>query len=163
MFTSAVLTAGRVVWGMRVGTIMSQNAGWSASRALRWGSLTAVAVVAAACSSETTRFNEGYGYPGGPAAGQPAPMQPAPVGQIERQPLPQYQAPQYQPAQYQAPPPVADVTGTVPSASGGHWDWEGGTPVVVAPGETIASMSHRYKVPTQAIMQANRITDPATI
>jgi murein DD-endopeptidase MepM/ murein hydrolase activator NlpD len=128
---------------------------------LRWGSLTAVAVVAAACSSETTRFNEGYGYPGGPAAGQPAAMQPAPVGQIERQPLPQYQAPQ--PAQYQAPQPVADVTGTVPSASGGHWDWEGGTPVVVAPGETIASMSHRYKVPTQAIMQANRITDPATI
>ena len=128
---------------------------------MRWGSLTAVAVVAAACSSETTRFNEGYGYPGGPAAGQPAAMQPAPVGQIERQPLPQYQAPQ--PAQYQAPQPVADVTGTVPSASGGHWDWEGGAPVVVAPGETIASMSHRYKVPTQAIMQANRITDPATI
>jgi murein DD-endopeptidase MepM/ murein hydrolase activator NlpD len=128
---------------------------------LRWGSLTAVAVVAAACSSETTRFNEGYGYSGGPAAGQPAAMQPAPAGQIERQPLPQYQAPQ--PAQYQAPQPVADVTGTVPSASGGHWDWEGGTPVVVAPGETIASMSHRYKVPTQAIMQANRITDPATI
>src|SRR5208283_4475008 len=34
---------------------------------------------------------------------------------------------------------------------------------VVAPGETIASMSHRYKVPSQAIMQANRITNPATI
>ena len=55
------------------------------------------------------------------------------------------------------------MTGTVPSASGGHWDWEGGTPVVVAQGETITSMSHRYKVPTQAIMKANKITNPAAI
>jgi murein DD-endopeptidase MepM/ murein hydrolase activator NlpD len=84
-----------------------------------------------------------------------APGQAAPVGQIERQPLPQYQSP--------PPSPTADVTGTVPSASGGHWDWEGGTPVVVAQGETISTMSHRYKVPTQAIMKANGITNPASI
>jgi murein DD-endopeptidase MepM/ murein hydrolase activator NlpD len=126
---------------------------------MHWGALTAVAIGAAACSSETTRFNEGYGTPyAGPANQMPgAPGQAAPVGQIERQPLPQYQSPPL------SPPPTADVTGTVPSASGGHWDWEGGTPVVVAQGETISSMSHRYKVPTQAIMKANGITNPASI
>jgi murein DD-endopeptidase MepM/ murein hydrolase activator NlpD len=147
---------------MRMGTIMRwEKAGWGARCALRWGALTAVAVGAAACSSETTRFNEGYGtpYAGGPPPNQmgAAPGQPAPVGRIERQPLPQYGAPP------PSPPPTADVTGTVPSASGGHWDWEGGTPVVVAQGETITSMSQRYKVPTQAIMQANGITNPASI
>jgi murein DD-endopeptidase MepM/ murein hydrolase activator NlpD len=182
MFTSAVLTAGCVVWRMRVGTIMwREKAGWDAGRALRWGALTAVAVGAAACSPDTARFGGSYGtpYAGGPPPNQVAgaPGQPAPVGQIERQPLPQYQpapqyqsapqyqpTPQYQPApQYQAPTPAADVTGTVPSASGGHWDWEGGTPVVVAQGETITSLSHRYKVPTQAIMQANKIANPAAI
>src|SRR6202521_1266640 len=118
---------------MRMGTIMRwEKAGWGARRAMRWGALTAVAVGAAACSSETTRFYEGYGtpYAGAPANQMPcAPGQPAPVGQIERQPLPQSQS----------PPPAPDVTGTVPSASGGHWDWEGGTPVVVAQGETITS------------------------
>ncbi len=127
---------------------------------MRWGALTAVAIGAAACSSETARFNEGYGTPYAGAPGnqtQGAPGQPAPAGYIERQPLPQYQSPP------PSPPPTADVTGTVPSAGGGHWDWEGGTPVVVAQGETISSMSHRYKVPTQAIMKANGITNPASI
>jgi murein DD-endopeptidase MepM/ murein hydrolase activator NlpD len=155
---------------MRVGTIMRcEKAGWDAGRALRWGALTAVAVGAAACSPDTARFGAPYGtpYAGGPPPNQMtgAPGQPAPVGQIERQPLPQYQpAPQYQPPpQYQAPPPAAEVTGTVPSANGVHWDWEGGTPVVVAQGETITSLSSRYRVPAQAIMQANKISNPAAI
>ncbi len=141
---------------MRMGTIMGcAKAGWGARRALRWGALAAVAVGAAACSSEATRFNEGYGtpYAGGPAASQGPPGQPAPAGQVERQPLPQYQS----------PPPAPDVTGSVPSANGGHWDWQGGTPVVVAQGETISTLAHRYNVPTQAIMQANKITNPASI
>ena len=160
---------------MRVGTTMRwEKAGWDAGRALRWGALTAVAVGAAACSPDTARFGAPYGtpYAGGSPSNQMAgaPGQPAPVGQIERQPLPQYQpAPQYQPPPYQpapqypAPPPAAEVTGTVPSANGGHWDWEGGTPVVVAQGETITSLSSRYRVPAQAIMQANKISNPAAI
>jgi murein DD-endopeptidase MepM/ murein hydrolase activator NlpD len=141
---------------MRMGTIMgSAKAGWGARGTLRWGALAAVAVGAAACSSETTRFNEGYGtpYAGGPPANQGPPGQPAPAGQVERQPLPQYQS----------PPPAPDVTGSIPSANGGHWDWQGGTPVVVAQGETISTLAHRYNVPTQAIMQANKITNPASI
>jgi murein DD-endopeptidase MepM/ murein hydrolase activator NlpD len=102
---------------------------------------------------------DGYGnsYAGGPPPSQAAPAQPAPTGRIESQPLPQYQP---QPA---APAPGAEVTGSVRSASGGHWNWEGGTPVVIAQGETISSISQRYKVPAQAIMQANGITNPASI
>jgi murein DD-endopeptidase MepM/ murein hydrolase activator NlpD len=98
------------------------------------------------------RFNtDGYGNPvaGGPPPNQIAPGQPAPVGRIETQPLPQ--------------PPTAEVTGSVRSAGGGHWDSQGGTPVVVAQGETIGSIAQRYKVPSQAIMQANGITNAATI
>src|SRR5271163_2054200 len=143
-----------------MGTIMRcEKPGWGSHRALRWGALTAVAVGAAACSSEATRLAEspnGNPYAGGPAPYQTAPVQPAPSGQIERQPLPQYQSP---------PPaaPTADVTGTVPSPSGGHWDWQGGTPVVVAQGETISSIAHRYNVPAHAIMHANGISNPASI
>jgi murein DD-endopeptidase MepM/ murein hydrolase activator NlpD len=117
--------------------------------------LGAVAVGAAACSSEATRLAEN------PNASPYAPAPPgyaaAPAGRVERQPLPQTQ---YQP-QYQPPPPpppapaVSEVTGTVPTPAGGHWDWQGGTPVVVAQGETIAVIAHRHNVPVQAIMHAN--------
>src|SRR5271163_5352520 len=128
---------------MRMGTIMgSQQSGWGAHWALRWGALGAVAVGAAACSSETTRFaQDGTPYPAPPPAYQAAPVQPAPAAQIERQPLPQYQSPP------PSPQPAADVTGTVPSSAGGHWDWQGGTPIVVAQGETIATIARRHNVP----------------
>jgi murein DD-endopeptidase MepM/ murein hydrolase activator NlpD len=153
-----------------MGTIMRcEKPGWGAHRALRWGALTAVAVGAAACSSEATRLAEnpnGNPYAGGPPPYQTAPVQPAPSGQIERQPLPQYGSTPYQAPAYQSQPPAAptaDVTGTVPSPSGGHWDGQGGTPMVVAQGETIASIAHRYNVPVHAIMHANGISNPASI
>ncbi len=88
--------------------------------------------------------------------------QPAPVGRVEREPLPQYQ-PQYQPPPPPPPHPSAtsEVTGTV--HSGGHWDWQGGTPVVVAHGETIATIAHRHNVPAHEIMRANGLTASATL
>jgi murein DD-endopeptidase MepM/ murein hydrolase activator NlpD len=81
------------------------------------------------------------------------------MGHVERQPLPQYQPPP------PPPPPVAtsEVTGTVPARASGHWDWQGGTPVVVAPGETIAAIAHRHNVPTHEILRANGLTASATL
>jgi murein DD-endopeptidase MepM/ murein hydrolase activator NlpD len=83
-------------------------------------------------------------------------VQPAPAGRIERQPLPQYQPPPPPPA------PTSEVTGTVPHA-GGHWDWQGGTPIVVTQGETIAAIAHRHNVPAHEILRANGLTASATL
>jgi murein DD-endopeptidase MepM/ murein hydrolase activator NlpD len=43
------------------------------------------------------------------------------------------------------------------------WTWEGGKPIIVAPGETLEVISHRYGVPVAAIMEANSITSPAMV
>src|SRR5262249_14841884 len=39
-----------------------------------------------------------------------------------------------------------------------NWDWDGGTPVTVAPGETVDGLSRRYGVPSAAIMRANGLS-----
>ncbi len=160
MFTSGCLSIDLcgVVWRMRMGTMMgTQQSGWAAYRVLRWGALGAVAVGAAACSSEATRLVENPNA--SPYAPAPPAYAAAPAGRIERQPLPQYQQ------SYQPPPPppapgpaVSEVTGAVPTPAGGHWDWQGGTPVVVAQGETIAVIARRHNVPVQAVMHANGLS-----
>jgi murein DD-endopeptidase MepM/ murein hydrolase activator NlpD len=90
-----------------------------------------------------------------------------------------YQRTSYQPAPYQpaqpAPyqPPASDITGSVarpqpaPSApapaQNGNWHWDGGTPITVAPGDTLHSVSNRYGVPAAAIAQANGLAPNAPI
>jgi murein DD-endopeptidase MepM/ murein hydrolase activator NlpD len=60
--------------------------------------------------------------------------------------------------------PGNDVTGSLPPAPPPPtFTWEGGTPVVVARGETLETISHRYGVPVSAILEANSITNPATV
>lgn len=52
-----------------------------------------------------------------------------------------------------------DVTGSVapPPPPPPQWTWDGGTPIVVGPGETLETIAHRHHVPVSAIMQANNI------
>jgi murein DD-endopeptidase MepM/ murein hydrolase activator NlpD len=149
--------------------------------------LPAIAVGAVGCSPDTSRFGEnplGSPYASHAPANQVAVAPQA----VERQPLPQaqyaqpqyaqppYAQPQYGQPQYAQPPyaqpqyappppphPAPDVTGTVRSSAAGTWDWEGGTAITVAPGETIESISRKYGVPSQAIIQANAIANPAAI
>ena len=59
-------------------------------------------------------------------------------------------------------PGNGDVTGSVP-APRPTFTWEGGTPIVVGPGETLQSLSRRYGVPVAAIMEANNMTSPAPL
>ena len=61
-------------------------------------------------------------------------------------------------------PGGGDVTGSLPAAPPPPaFTWEGGTPVTVAPGETLETISRKYGVPVAAIMDANSITSPATV
>lgn len=48
----------------------------------------------------------------------------------------------------------SEITGSVQSPSRG-WTWEGGTPIVVGPGETLETLSRQYAVPAAAIAQVN--------
>ena len=66
-------------------------------------------------------------------------------------------------------PVSPDVTGSVASAPAprpapvSNWTWDGGTPVTVAPGETVDTIARRHGVPASAIMQANNISAPTAI
>lgn len=53
--------------------------------------------------------------------------------------------------------PAAQPSPTRVAAAGasGHWSAEGGTPIVVAQGETAAMLATRYGVPTDALLRAN--------
>jgi murein DD-endopeptidase MepM/ murein hydrolase activator NlpD len=62
-------------------------------------------------------------------------------------------------------PGTGDVTGSLaPSAPPPpRFTWEGGTPITVAPGETLETISRRYDVPVAALMEANNITRPGSV
>ena len=62
-------------------------------------------------------------------------------------------------------PGTGDVTGSLaPSAPPPpRFTWEGGTPITVAPGETLETISRRYDVPVAALMEANNITRPGGV
>ncbi len=60
--------------------------------------------------------------------------------------------------------PKPSSTSSVRTASAAPgWSWNGGTAVVVGPGENIDQLSRKYGVPASAILQANGFTNPAAI
>jgi murein DD-endopeptidase MepM/ murein hydrolase activator NlpD len=61
----------------------------------------------------------------------------------------------------QAPAPVPAPAPTSPRQPG--WTWEGGTAITVANGEDIETIARKYGVPQSAIMDANKITDTASV
>jgi murein DD-endopeptidase MepM/ murein hydrolase activator NlpD len=114
---------------------------------IRLAPIALIASGLAACSSDIARFNDGAlsnPYASRPPSSSMAAAQPAPdSGHVDAQPLP--------------PPPRSDITGTVARSGKRNWDWDGGTAVTVAPGDTIASLAHKHHVPASVIMQANGI------
>jgi murein DD-endopeptidase MepM/ murein hydrolase activator NlpD len=154
--------------------------------------LFGVGLGSAGCSTDTTRFGESpFGSPyasRGPASTEVtgSVAQPAPVGTVDAQPLPAPPA-AGRPgsvagvsgagvsgggrgmASYQPGTAGQDITGAVPRLHAAAkppapaWHWEGGTPVTVAPGETLATLSQRYGVPASAIAQANGLPSPAAL
>jgi murein DD-endopeptidase MepM/ murein hydrolase activator NlpD len=96
--------------------------------------------------------------------------QSTPAGHVDSRPLPHLAGAEPQGssgggqgmASYQ--PGSTEITGSVPATPPPPaWTWEGGTPITVAPGETLDMISRQHGVPVSAIMQANNITSPAMV
>ena len=155
------------------------------SRPLAWPRVVVLALVgisAAGCADSARFDSSSYD------AARPAPPQnvaaaaPAPqaYGRVEAQPLPEPSQPAVVPASpnysyspqgtgsYRPSGQYSDITGSVaapkpPSASSGHWTWDGGSPVTVGYGETVESIARKHHVPVAALMQTNGIREASQI
>lgn len=132
--------------------------------------LVAVGLSAANCSSDAVRLNDN------PFATKTSANETTgslPPGQVETRPLAE---PQSGAQALPALPPPGRVASLDPSAriapqpqlraepnQKQGWTWEGGVPVTVASGDTLASLSHRYGVPANAIAEANGLSGPAAL
>src|SRR5262245_56004316 len=143
---------------------------WSWPRA---AALTLTVIGLAGCSADSLRFNDNPNARVDTTASIPAAQ---PTGRVDSGPLPPPTAggPASVPAAtgtaggsrgmgsyapgHNPPTPAGEVTGSVPKpAPSGRWSWEGGTPVTVAPGDTVESISRRHGVPASAIVQVNNL------
>ena len=147
---------------------MRSQAGSINPRALRRLSTVCLfAVGVSACSSDTMRFTETpFDSPFKSAqASAPVrdPVTTGSIGQVSSAPLqPVGSAPvvraQPLPAPQSSVALSAPVSQPVSGGSAG-WSAQGGTPVVLAQGETLDTISSRYGVPRAAIMSANGLSN----
>jgi murein DD-endopeptidase MepM/ murein hydrolase activator NlpD len=128
--------------------------------------------------------------PGDPTGSAPR-AQAAPVGQVETRPLGEPHASALPPPPASRPGTLGggvsgggrglgsfqpsadmsgDLTGSTPRlraepkhAAKPSWTWEGGTPVTIGAGDTLATLSQRYGVPADAIAEANGLRGPAAL
>ena len=136
-------------------------------RALRrLSTVCLLAVGVSACSSDTMRFTETPFDNPFRTAQAPAPVRdPATTGSIGRSASVPLQPIQSSPvsAQPLPPPQSAVALGSAPpravSGSASGWSAQGGTPVVIAQGESLDMISSRYGVPRSALMTANGLSN----
>src|SRR5579862_9575825 len=148
---------------------------WASRRSALWPRIVAVSLIgwgAASCSSDSGgRFSDIFGSNSSSRNDTTGSIpQHTPAGHVESQPLPHLAgaAPQGSSgggqgmASYQ---PNSEVTGSLAAAPPPPpvWTWEGGTPITVAPGETLEMISRQHNMPVSALMQANNITNPAVV
>jgi murein DD-endopeptidase MepM/ murein hydrolase activator NlpD len=144
---------------------------WTSRRSALWPRIVAVSLIGlgvANCSSDSGRLFGSNNSSRNDTTGSIP--QSTPAGHVESRPLPHLAGAEPQGssgggqgmASYQ--PGSTEVTGSVPAAPPPPvWTWEGGTPITVAPGETLEMISRQHGVPVSAIMQANNITSPAMV
>jgi murein DD-endopeptidase MepM/ murein hydrolase activator NlpD len=133
---------------------MSDCVGWAKGRAFPRLALAGLgAVLLAGCSSDVTRFSQSDSPFSNPFASS-APAA-APSSRVASAPLPQG-----------SPAGVRAASLSRPQAVGGSaagWTAAGGSPVVVANGETLDSLSGRYGVPAAAILSANGLSSASEV
>lgn len=125
---------------------------------LRATLLAATALFMTGCA-DSSRFADPFSSPFGSTAERvdrtatgSVPRQRAPEAVAQR-PLPAPAAPQRNAAL--ASPEPAPVASHGPAAAGSNWTAQGGTPVVVAQGESARVLADRYGVPVDALLRAN--------
>ena len=140
-----------------------------ASRSAVWPQVVAIALMgmgAAGCA-DSSRFSDFSDHP--PPRGEVTGSVPQNSGRVESHALPHLASDAGEGTSgggrgmgsYQ---PSGDVTGSLPPAPPPPaFTWEGGTPIVVAHGETVETLSHRYGVPVSAIMEANNVSSPTGV
>jgi murein DD-endopeptidase MepM/ murein hydrolase activator NlpD len=143
-----------------------------------WPQLVAISLIGlglASCSADSGRFGEGFGSSAPPSSSRSdvtgSIPQTAPASHIASQPMPYLASADdgmsgggrgmgsYQPGN-------TEVTGSIaaaPPPPPPTWTWEGGTPIVVGPGQTLDTIAHEHGVPVSAVMQANNISSPAAV
>jgi murein DD-endopeptidase MepM/ murein hydrolase activator NlpD len=162
-------------------------------RSLSWSRLAltaATAVSLVSCSSDSSRFaNDSlFSSRSAPAGEVTGAVSRKPSSSVQSSPLPpptgSVSAPQTRPASgaaavtstaggsrgsasYQGPA-SQEITGTVPQriaqpAAQPGWTWEGGTPITVGQGDTAQTLSKRYGVPADAIVQSNNLASASAI
>ncbi|MFT0892295.1 peptidoglycan DD-metalloendopeptidase family protein [Pseudochelatococcus sp. G4_1912] len=125
-----------------------------------------LASTVAACSSDTMRFGDN---PFSNPFNETRVADTNPTGSIGYSPtLPVQSAPLAPPQQAAYPtsqPAVMHTTQAVEAVSGSAkgWSAQGGSAVYVGTGDTLATLSGRYNVPTAAILAANGMTNPSQI
>jgi murein DD-endopeptidase MepM/ murein hydrolase activator NlpD len=144
---------------------------WTSRRSALWPRIVAVSLIGlgvASCSSDSGRLFGSNSSSRNDTTGSIP--QSTPAGHVDSRPLPHLAGAEPQGssgggqgmASYQ--PGSTEITGSVPAAPPPPaWTWEGGTPITVAPGETLDMISRQHGVPVSAIMQANNITSPAMV
>ncbi|HEV7258313.1 MAG TPA: peptidoglycan DD-metalloendopeptidase family protein [Bosea sp. (in: a-proteobacteria)] len=140
------------------------------SLVLRASTACLLALGVSACSSDTMRFTETpFANPFKSAQASAAVRDPATTGSIGGSantpvystPAPVMTAVRSQPL----PPPQSAVAlrSAAPQPVAGNasgWSAQGGTPIVVAQGETLDMISSRYGVPRAALISANGLSSP---
>lgn len=145
-------------------------------RSACWPQLVAISLIgfgAASCSN-SDRFSDAPGSGNPPRSEVTGSIQSRPAesheaSHVESQPIPPIAHADtgvsgggrgmgsYQPGN-------TDITGSVPPpAPPPKWTWEGGTPIVVARGETLETISRKHGVPVAAILSANNLTSAAAV
>jgi murein DD-endopeptidase MepM/ murein hydrolase activator NlpD len=142
-------------------------------RSAVWPQVVAISLIGlgAASCTDSGRFSDMFGSdtPARTDTTGSIPARPAPDHVVSR-PLPPVASadPQgisgggrgmgsYQPA-------GPEITGSVrPSPPPPSWNWNGGTAVTVARGETLDMIARKHGVPVSVIMAANHITNPAEV
>jgi murein DD-endopeptidase MepM/ murein hydrolase activator NlpD len=140
-----------------------------------WPQVVAVSLIAfaaASCSSDSGRFSDIFGSDSSSHNEVTGSITPgAPGSRVDSRPMPKLARADAQGisgggrgmGSYQRR--NSEITGSLrPTAPPPPtWTWEGGTPITVAPGETLEMIARRHGVPVTAIMRANNITSPAMV
>ena len=134
---------------------------------------TAAAAVLTGCSDATRLSSNPFSNPfetasSGPVDRMPtgtiAPRAPSSSTRIEARPLAPPSGTGALPAPVTTPQPIAPKPlSAAPTRSLDHWSAEGGTPIVVAQGESVRTLSERYGVPQDAMLRVNGFSSAAQV